>query len=122
MSINLEKKTVTENSSLMKKTKAQLVEIILRKDEVERNLQDTIKNNKSLIKNQSDGYDYLKNEYDKLKEYNTTLKYDYEEMCDRYSTAMIKYNFSNKKNRNIIFIASVINILLFIAIIIVKFI
>lgn len=31
-----EKKTINENSSLMKKTKAQLVEIILRKDEVER--------------------------------------------------------------------------------------
>lgn len=33
-----EKKTINENSSLMKKTKAQLVEIILRKDEVERGI------------------------------------------------------------------------------------
>lgn len=110
------------NGSLMKHTKAQLIDIILRKDAVEKNLQDTIKNSKSFIKNQSDGYNYLKSEYDKLKEYNTTLKYDYEEMCDRYATAMTKYNFSNKKNRNVIFIASVINIILFIAIIIVKFI
>ena len=84
------------NGSLMKHTKAQLIDIILRKDAVEKNLQDTIKNNKSFIKNQSDGYNYLKSEYDKLKEYNTTLKYDYEEMCDRYATAMTKYNFSNK--------------------------
>lgn len=38
-----EKKIINENSSLMRKTKAQLVEIIFRKDEVERGIRKELK-------------------------------------------------------------------------------
>jgi hypothetical protein len=57
---------IKENNSLMKKTKAQLVEIILRKDDVEKALRDELK--------------------DKTKELDNVTT-DYQDMCDEYATS-----------------------------------
>ena len=79
---NVNEVTNKTSNSLMKKTKAQLVEIILRKDEVERNLRkdinelcdslDKIKSEKELLENK---FEILKNKFE-------TLQNDYREEYD----------------------------------------
>ena len=78
--VNTKKNSVDEvtnktSNSLMKKTKAQLVEIILRKDEVERNLRKDIKGT-------CDSFDKIKTEKELLEERFETLQNDYQEKCD----------------------------------------
>lgn len=84
---------VIENSPLMKKTKAQLVEIILRKDEVERELREAIKISGNDFNSLNDKFDELKelsdelmDEHQKLKELHETVKANYEEECDEHIT------------------------------------
>ena len=64
------------SNSLMKKTKAQLVEIILRKDEVERNLRKD-------INELYDSLDKIKSEKELLDTHFETLLNDYREECDK---------------------------------------
>lgn len=76
-------KTVDEvtnktSNSLMKKTKAQLVEIILRKDEVERNLRADMKGTEATLNK-------LKEEKTLLEKKYEILKNDYQEECDWHS-------------------------------------
>ena len=76
-------KTVDEvtnktSNSLMKKTKAQLVEIILRKDEVERNLRADMKGTEATLNK-------LKEEKTLIEKRYETLKNDYQEECDCHS-------------------------------------
>lgn len=95
---NVNEVTNKTSNSLMKKTKAQLVEIILRKDEVERNLRkdindlcdslDKIKNEKELLENK---FEILQNdcreEYDEKASYIQELK----DKTERYK--MLFYGF-----------------------------
>lgn len=64
------------SNSLMKKTKAQLVEIILRKDEVERNLRKDIKDICASV-------DKLHTEKEFFEKKFEILKNDYQEECDK---------------------------------------
>ena len=64
------------SNSLMNKTKAQLVEIILRKDEVERNLRKDIKDTCTSV-------DKLYTEKEFLEKKFEILKNDYREECDK---------------------------------------
>lgn len=73
---NVNEVTNKTSNSLMKKTKAQLVEIILRKDEVERNLRKD-------INELCDSLDKIKNEKELLEKNFETLKNDYREECDK---------------------------------------
>ena len=72
---NVNEVTNKTSNSLMKKTKAQLVEIILRKDEVERNLRKD-------INDLCDSLDKIKNEKELLENKFETLQNDYREKCD----------------------------------------
>lgn len=97
-----------ENNSLMRKTKAQLVDIILRKDSVEKqlrtelskttesNLKLKLENDsyKDTIKNLNSKYNnivHIKDKFDNLKENYQTLKYDFEEICDEKASIECKY-------------------------------
>ena len=72
---NVNEVTNKTSNSLMKKTKAQLVEIILRKDEVERNLRKD-------INDLYDSLDKIKSEKELLENKFETLQNDYQEECD----------------------------------------
>lgn len=73
---NVNEVTNKTSNSLMKKTKAQLVEIILRKDEVERNLRKD-------INELCDSFNKIKSEKELLENKFETLKNDYREECDK---------------------------------------
>lgn len=73
---NVNEVTNKTSNSLMKKTKAQLVEIILRKDEVERNLRKD-------INELCDSSDKIKSEKELLENKFETLQNDYREECDK---------------------------------------
>ena len=78
---NVNEVTNKTSNSLMKKTKAQLVEIILRKDEVERNLRKD-------INELCDSLDKIKNEKELLEKNFETLKNDYREECDKNASCI----------------------------------
>ena len=73
---NVNEVTNKTSNSLMKKTKAQLVEIILRKDEVERNLRKD-------INNLCDSFDKIKNEKELLDSCFEEFRNNYREECDK---------------------------------------
>ena len=88
-----EKKTINENSSLMKKTKAQLVEIILRKDEVERNVRKELKEAEEFASQKIKDYNALNEIHVKYVEeltkanYNIkTMQEEYREQCDEHAS------------------------------------
>ena len=72
---NVNEVTNKTSNSLMKKTKAQLVEIILRKDEVERNLRKDIKDT-------CDSFDKIKSEKELLDSCFEEFRNNYREECD----------------------------------------
>ena len=86
-----------QNNSLMRKTKVQLVEIILRKDSIEKNLRDDIANtkvnlNKAITEINNMQYDHseLMSDYDKLKN-------DYSDICDEKT--LVEYELKNTINK-----------------------
>ena len=80
-------KSTVENNSLMRKTKAQLVEIILRKDNIEKNLRADINGTNSTLNE-------IRNKYNALEENYDNLTYDYRNMCDQKN--FIEYKLNNK--------------------------
>lgn len=79
-----------KNNSLMRKTKVQLVEIILRKDSIEKNLRDDITSTKvelnkakTEINIAQSVYSKLNNDYSELNNDYSELKSDYIDMCDK---------------------------------------
>ena len=93
--VNTKKNNVNEvtnktSNSLMKKTKAQLVEIILRKDEVERNLRKD-------INELCDSFNKIKNEKELLDSHFETLLNDYREECDKNASCIQKLKDKTKR-------------------------
>lgn len=88
-----EKKIINENGSLMKKTKAQLVEIILRKDEVEKTIREELKIAVDDASQKCEDYNAITEIYNKCaedlaeidNEY-SKLKNAYSEQCDEYAS------------------------------------
>ena len=76
-----------QNNSLMRKTKAQLVEIILRKDSIEKNLRTDINGTNSTLNE-------IRNKYNALEKYYDRLNCDYRDMCDE--KAFIECQLNNK--------------------------
>lgn len=118
MSNDETKKNVDAKGSLMKHTKAQLVDIILRKDSVEQELREKLKNNeKSYIAMYND-FHRLNAKFAHLEEVHEVLKNDYQNECDEHSTTYWKYK--DKVNRYkvmffiVLFIALIIGIYLFV--------
>lgn len=88
-----EKKIINENSSLMKKTKAQLVEIILRKDEVERGIRKELKEAQEFASQKIKDYNALNEIHVKYVEELTKANYnigimqeEYREQCDEHAS------------------------------------
>lgn len=94
--------------SLMRKTKVELIDIILRKDNIEKTLRNNIKRLESQIE------DY-KNEYIALKQDYITLNNDYEDICDEKVTIECKLNTKNKIKNRIIKLLFIVYIISFIA-------
>lgn len=85
-----------QNNSLMRKTKVQLVEIILRKDSIEKNLRDDIANTKVELNKIKTKIDTMQCNYSKLMSDYSKLKNDYIYMCDEKT--LIESELKNKIN------------------------
>ncbi len=97
--------------SLMRQTKDQLVNIILRKDAIERELRESLKTSANKITDFSIENDNLKNKIDKLELKIDTLSQDYnninndfEEICDKLATERTEYHITLKHKNNWIWI------------------
>ena len=87
--IETTKKSAVENNSLMRKTKAQLVEIILRKDNIEKNLRADINGTNNALNE-------IRNKYNNLEEHYDSLNYDYRDMCEEKTFIECNLNDKNK--------------------------
>lgn len=85
-----------QNNSLMRKTKVQLVEIILRKDSIEKNLRDDIANTKVELNKIKTKIDTMQCNYSKLMSDYSKLKNDYIYMCDEKT--LVEHELKNKIN------------------------
>ena len=86
-----------QNNSLMRKTKVQLVEIILRKDSIEKNLRDDIANTKvELNKAKTEINNMQYNRSELMSDY-AKLKNDYSDMCDE--KILVEYELRNTINK-----------------------
>ena len=86
-----------QNNSLMRKTKVQLVEIILRKDSIEKNLRDDIANTKVELNKAKTKINTMQCDYSKLMNDYSKLKSDYIYMCDEKT--LVEYELKNKINK-----------------------
>lgn len=86
-----------QNNSLMRKTKVQLVEIILRKDSIEKNLRDDIANTKVELNKIKTKIDTMQCNYSKLMSDYSKLKNDYIYMCDEKT--LVEHELKNKINK-----------------------
>ena len=86
-----------QNNSLMRKTKVQLVEIILRKDSIEKSLRDDIANTKVELNKIKTKIDTMQCNYSKLMSDYSKLKNDYIYMCDEKT--LVEHELKNKINK-----------------------
>lgn len=107
---NVDEVTNKTSNSLMKKTKAQLVEIILRKDEVERNLR---KNTNGLC----NLFDKVTTEKVLLEKRFETLQNDYREECDKNASCRQELNDKIERYKILFYISIAISIGLIVSII-----
>ena len=103
-----------QNNSLMRKTKVQLVEIILRKDSIEKNLRDDIANTKVELNKAKTEINNIQYDHSELMSDYAKLKNDYSDMCDE--KILVEYELRNTINKQrgliwflvIIFVISII--------------
>ena len=91
------KKDAVENNSLMRKTKVQLVEIILRKDSIEKNLRDDIANTKVELNKTKTEINNMRYDHSELMSDYAKLKNDYSDMCDE--KILVEYELKNTINK-----------------------
>lgn len=113
--VNTKKNSVDEvtnktSNSLMKKTKAQLVEIILRKDEVERSLRKDIKELLGSLDKIKGEKEFLENEFE-------TLRNDYQKECDENASYLQELKNTDERNKVLFYIFFAISVGLIISII-----
>lgn len=94
-----------QNNSLMRKTKAQLVEIILRKDAIERGLRNDIKGMEA----------YCKELDAKIEHISKELEKDYHDMCDESASIIASYKNEIKQYRTYNKVLSLILFLIILA-------
>lgn len=102
------KKNAVENNSLMRKTKAQLVEIILRKDSIEKNLRADIKGTEKELENKRRDLNVISNNY-------TSLQNDYHNVCDDRASIECELKTKISKQRNFIWLLIIIFVISVIA-------
>ena len=89
-----------QNNSLMRKTKVQLVEIILRKDSIEKNLRDDIANTKVELNKVKTKIDTMQHNYSELENNYFKLKSDYADMCDMCDEkTLVEHELKNTINK-----------------------
>lgn len=88
--------------ALMRKTKAQLVDIILRKDNIECNLRNDIKDKDSLLNHYKENLVNANNQTDAVKHDYDTLKADFESTCDENASVICDLKKTIKHNNSII--------------------
>ena len=89
-----------QNNSLMRKTKVQLVEIILRKDSIEKNLRDDIANTKVELNKVKTKIDTMQHNYSELESNYFKLKSDYIDMCDMCDEkTLVEHELKNTINK-----------------------
>lgn len=81
-----------QNGSLMRKTKAQLVEIILRKDSIENNLRTNIKGKEKELENKRRDLNIINNNY-------VSLQNEYHSVCDDKASLECELNTTIKKQK-----------------------
>ena len=86
-----------QNNSLMRKTKVQLVEIILRKDSIEKNLRDDIANIKVELNKAKTEINNMQYDRSELMSDYAKLKNDYIDMCDEKT--LVEHELKNKINK-----------------------
>ena len=86
-----------QNNSLMRKTKVQLVEIILRKDSIEKNLRDDIANTKAELNKAKTEINNMQYDRSELMSDYAKLKNDYSDMCDE--KILVEYELHNTINK-----------------------
>lgn len=86
-----------QNNSLMRKTKVQLVEIILRKDSIEKNLRDDITNTKVELNKAKTEINNMQYDRSELMSNYAKLKNDYSDMCDE--KILVEYELKNTINK-----------------------
>ena len=91
-----------QNNSLMRKTKAQLVEIILRKDSIEKNLRDDIANTKVELNKAKTEINNMKYDHSELMSNYAKLKNDYSDMCDEKILVECELKNTINKQRGLI--------------------
>lgn len=95
---NIENK---QNGSLMRKTKAQLVELILRKDSVERNLRADIKSKEKELENTIRNLKVSSHNY-------VSLQNEYHSVCDDKALIECELNTTIKKQKVFIRLLAII--------------
>lgn len=108
------KKNAVENNSLMRKTKAQLVEIILRKDSIEENLRADIKGTEAELKKAETKIDTMQYDYSELKN-------DYTDMCDEKASVECELKSTINKQRGVIWLLAIIFVISAIANVLIYF-
>ena len=89
-----------QNNSLMRKTKVQLVEIILRKDSIEKNLRDDIANTKVELNKVKTKIDTMQYNYSELESNYFKLKSDYIDICDMCDEkTLVEHELKNTINK-----------------------
>ena len=86
-----------QNNSLMRKTKVQLVEIILRKDSIEKNLRDDIANTKAELNKAKTEINNMQYDRSELMSNYAKLKNDYSDMCD--TNVLVEHELKNTINK-----------------------
>ena len=86
-----------QNNSLMRKTKVQLVEIILRKDSIEKNLRYDIANTKAELNKAKTEINNMQYDRSELMSNYAKLKNDYSDMCDE--KILVEYELKNTINK-----------------------
>lgn len=100
---NVDEVTNKTSNSLMKKTKAQLVEIILRKDEVERSLR---KNVNELC----NSFDKIKGEKEFLENEFETLRNDYQKEWDKRASYLQELRNRIERYKILFYIFSAVSV------------
>ena len=88
--------------ALMRKTKAQLVDIILRKDNIECGLRNDINNVKNTINDYKEKIAEINNQLNVKKHDYETLKAEYESTCDENASVICDLKETIKRNNSVI--------------------
>lgn len=88
--------------ALMRKTKAQLIDIILRKDSIECNLRNDIKDKDSLLNHYKENLVNANNQTDAVNHTYNTLKAEFESTCDENASVICELKETIKHDNSVI--------------------